>query len=593
MMQNPERYAVIVAIAASLVYLPVLWAPFEFDDMDRILENPAIRNISNIPAFFYLKEIMPLGGDIYRPLGDASFAVDYQIWNYNPFGYHLMNIFLHGLNAVLLFYFLKILFPAVGAAFTGALIFALHPVNTEAVIWIKGREDLLFTSFFLLALIFREVREDKGKRLYSFISAVSFALALLAKEMAVTLPLVMLVTDLLRKRSLGRGRFRQYIPYILVMIFYLLVRFFVLQQLAQRGYWGGGGLPTFYTMTRVISYYFKLLLFPVNLCVDYLGYQISNSITGSNVIPSIVLLAGNLTAAIYAYKTGRLRLFYAISWVFITLFPVMNIIPIKITMAERFLYLPGIGIALISACIVESGLSRRVRIFGIFMIAVLFSLLTLERGYVWSSSSRLWEDAVHKMPKNTRGHFNLASVYIKEGRYDDALRENNVALSLDPADPMAYVNHGLIHALLREPEVAMKNYKRALLLNPKLPKTHHNIGMLYLKQDESIKAVEEFEQELSINPNEKTLLRYYEACIAAGNHLYERGDLLAAIEYYEKARRRISGREEAYLNLALVYRKMGRMADAVNVYEELLRERPDLTTQKTIREVERLRGGIE
>lgn len=558
-------------ILTAFLYLTAIWTPFEFDDRERIVDNPAIRNLSNIPAFFYSRELMPFGGEIYRPLGDISFAIDYAIWGINPLGFHLTNVLIHVINSALLFLFLELTFNSPWASMAASILFAWHPVQTEAVIWIKGREDLFVTMFTLLTLIWYRLYSMRSNRAYIFISLLSFVLALLSKEMAVVIPVILLMLDMIWKEDV---RIKRYLPYAAIVAAYILARYLVLEQVAQRSYWGGGPVQTIYTMSRAISYYIKLLFFPVNLSLDYLGYPVSKAISDPYVIPSILFLLLISSFGVYRLLRHRDIAGLSVLWFFVTLAPVSNIIPLKIILAERFLYLPSIGLAFIYAKMAEGSSWRRS--LPLILIITSFAVLTLEREYVWSSSSRLWEDAVKKMPYNDRAHFNLGSVYMEEGRFNDAVRENNAALKLNPFDPKTYVNRGLAYAALGESEKAMSDYRRALEIEPGLPNAHHNIGNLFLQSGDSSKAAEEFQKEMRGNSNKITMYRLYASYIATGNAAFERRDFPSAVIYYEKAKITIGEQEEAYLNLALTYLKMGNRYAAVGVYEELLKVRPDL-----------------
>lgn len=337
-------------ILTILLYLPAIQAPFEFDDRERIVDNPAIRSLSNIPAFFYSRELMPFGGEIYRPLSDISFAIDYAIWGINPSGFHLTNVLIHVINSIFLFLFLELTFNSPRASMVASILFALHPVQTEAVIWIKGREDLFVAMFTLLTLIWYRLYSMRSRRAYIFISLLSFALALLSKEMAVVIPVMLLMFDMIWKED---ARIRRYLPYAAIVAAYILARYLVLEQVAQRSYWGGGPIQTIYTMSRAISYYIKLLFFPVNLCLDYLGYPVSKAISGPYVIPSILFLLLISSFGVYRLLRHRDITGLSVLWFFVTLAPVSNIIPLKIILAERFLYLPSIGLAFIYAKMAE------------------------------------------------------------------------------------------------------------------------------------------------------------------------------------------------------------------------------------------------
>lgn len=570
------RYLLLLALSSLFIYLPSVWAPFEFDDRIRISENPAIRDITNIPAFFYSRDLMPLKGDIYRPVGDASFALDYMIWGGNPAGFHFTNIIIHMINSILVFLFLELLSIPSQAALISALVFSLHPVQSEAVIWIKGRDDLNAVMFSLLTLLFYRLHSTGKGKGYRLLSLVAFILALLSKEISLTIPLLLLIIDIKCNETTIRKPIK-YLPYIFIALLYLPARYIILKQIAQTGYWGGGPLETFYTMSRAVMYYVKLLIFPFNLCLDYLSYPLSKHITDPYVISSILFLSVSAGFGIYRLLRYRDLIGLSVIWFIVTLIPVSNAVPLKIILAERFLYLPSIGLALIYAEVFAVARHNWKKPILIIFVIAIFGTLTIEREYIWASSTRLWEDAVKKMPANDRAHFNLAAIYSEEKRFRDAIMENNIVLKLNPLDPMAYANRGLDYASIDEPEKAMSDYRISLTINPRISTVHHNMGLLYLQKGDTSKAVEEFEKELKVNPNEKSVLKLYEANIRTGNELFEKGDFANALTYYDKAVKTIRSREEAYINLSLTYGKLDNKAAAIAVYKDLLIYRPDLT----------------
>ncbi|MDO8446812.1 MAG: tetratricopeptide repeat protein [Deltaproteobacteria bacterium] len=569
-------------ILTVFLYLPALWAPFEFDDRDRILDNPAIRNLSNIPAFFYSRELMPFGGEIYRPLSDTSFAIEYSVWGNNPRGYHLTNIFIHTINSILLYILLQQIFRSERVSFAASLLFAWHPALTEAVIWIKGREDLIVASFYLLTLLLYRSYGRIGA--FKFLPMISFTLALLSKEMAVTIPIILLMFDIYERKGIAVSR---YMPYVVITFLYLLVRYLVLGQVAQTEYWGGGILQTLYTMSRVTMYYIKLLIFPVNLCLDYLGYPVSTNFAEPYVILSLSSILLMVASGGYLLWRHHITGFSVIGF-FVMLIPVSNIIPLKILLAERFLYLPAIGLAFIYAWAFQGNSWSKWRRSAMVIVMVSFASLTIQREYIWISSSRLWEDTVRKMPYNERGHLNLGSVYLDEGRFKEAIRESTIVLKLNPFDPEAYVNRGLGYASMGKRDEALRDYRQALMINPRLSKAHHNMGNLYLNGGDLSRAIEEFEAEMRINPNKKILYRLYETYLSAGNGEFEKGDYPLAAGYYTKAVKLAKELEEGYINLSLAHFKMGDIDAAIKVYEDLLKVRPDLTL-KVKEKISRLR----
>ncbi|MGH2575716.1 MAG: hypothetical protein ACRDFC_08480, partial [Ignavibacteria bacterium] len=212
---NNLKYYIIISVIAFAVYANSLSNEFVFDDESVVLGDPSITNLENIPKYFTAREgFHKVIGRYYRPVVSASYALDYSVWGFKPFGFHLTNVIIHVINCIL---FLKLLllifspnskFSIQNSQFkihapqfiilAGAVIFTVHPIHTEAVSWVSGRTDSLSFTFFIAAFIFYIKYSSSRGRLNFILTALFFLFALLAKEMAITLPLTIILFDVLR-----------------------------------------------------------------------------------------------------------------------------------------------------------------------------------------------------------------------------------------------------------------------------------------------------------------------------------------------------------------------------------------------------------
>jgi len=372
--------------------------------------------------------------------------------------------------------------------------------------------------FFLLTLYFYTsgVRHQgagvAGKKLpfrvYYFFALLSYALALLSKEMAITLPLILILHDVCFS-PLKAERVKDwliYLPFFLISGIYLIIRTLVLGQVAQTEYMGGSFGPTMYTMAKGIILYLKLLILPINLCGDYLAFPISNTID-MEVVYSFTILAAIIIAGIVSYRYNRFITF-AIFWFFITLLPVSNIVPIKILIAERFLYIPSFGFVLLLGVlakgIIESCLSNTFKggLAGILLISiVLYTYGTVERNKVWRDEFSFWGDVLKKCP-SSRAYTSYGFAYMEEkGDIDKAMGYYERALSLDPWSSyalnnlaVAYLKKGLI-------DEAIRYYKEAIIVEPNNPNMHVNLGNAYKKKHLIDEAIAEYKRALQIKPD--------------------------------------------------------------------------------------------
>jgi tetratricopeptide (TPR) repeat protein len=513
-----------------MIYSNSLGGEFVSDDEYFIVKNVAIRSLSNIPSFFVnpsAAAFSELSQDVYRPITTLSYAVDYFLWNLSSFEYHLINVIFHSFNAILVFLFLFVAFGDLFLAFMAAMLFACHPAQTESVAWISGRSSVLFLFFYLASLLLYVISFKKEKTLSSrtllALSLGAYALSLFSKEMAISLPLILIAYDIhfnndepFRKRFYSR-----YAPYVIITLLFILARSSVLQRISQCGWWGASPYHTFLTMVPVLVGYIKVMLAPVNLCAFYVP-DIYTSIAHTKVLYSLVILLAILIAIVLSFRRVRGASF-AMWWFFITLLPVMNIIPLRALMAERFLYLPSIGFCMLAGIVIERiGLlgfkekNRSARIAAAALAAVLivsYSVRTIVRNEDWKNSFALsrailkitplnpWalaslgeaytsrqrnEEAVKPLLKSialSGSYFLprniLGFAYVEMGRYDDAVGVLTDALRINPDNLEALNSLGVAYASLKRYDEALKQFDHSAKIDPTFVNAYMNIGTTY------------------------------------------------------------------------------------------------------------------
>lgn len=498
----------ITGLAAFFVYYNALNNDFVFDDESVVQNNMSITKLSNIPKFFTAEEgFHKVIGRYYRPVVSTLYAVDYAVWGLNPFGFHLTNIIIHTLASLLL---LSILLKIFGeykngllAAFIGAIIFAVHPIHTEAVSWISGRTDSLTTMFFFLSFLFYiKYSDEKKSAVYLIISLTGYFFGLLSKEMIVTVPVLMLVYDyFFRKRDLKWFR-ENSLPYILfagLTVLFVVIRYFALKDIVDRTtymyFYGEEGSTAFYTMLKTLPVYFRLLFIPVNLLYHYNGVlPDSYSLADIKVLLSLLFITVMAVASFYIHKKyGEIS--FVILFFFISLLPVMNIIPTMNYMAERFLYLTSFALSvLISYVIVRFMNEKNTRIVtaGFLIIAAVFTYLTFMRNADWKNNDTLYMTA--------------------EGK------DGSVLL----------VNAGNVYANKKNYAEAEKRYRRAIEIRDNSVLAHHNLGLIYLLRGDIDSAEIRFKKGLSIDSLAP------DGYFQLANICQQRGDIPSAIAYLEK-----------------------------------------------------------
>jgi len=507
---HPFVAVLILGLIAAAVYANSLGNAFVFDDIGLVVSNTRIRTPNQ------LSRTLATGGwRVYRPMRDASYAIDYYVFGLNPAGFHGFNIFYHGLNGSLVFATLRRILGQSRPALLAAILFIVHPIQTDSVTYISGRRDLLFTLFYLTGFYaFIRYRETTRLR-YLYTTGGAYYLSLLSKEMAITLPLLCLCYDLIRSlpatrferhnswqalREGTRNLFARHKRFYLMLgaLFVLLACYYVFafRVSRQREMWGGGLWPTLLTSARIFAHYIKLLVLPLTLSADYSynAFPISRSLADVRVIFALLVL-GAAWWGIYRLLAYERWAAFGGLWFFVTLLPVSQIIPHHELLAEHYLYLPSAGAFLAVALLVERLMERTSQPAAVptafALLVLLLATRTVIRNRDWKDSLSLWTKTVQTAPKSARAHTNLGEVYLRQGQTAQAEREFREALRIQPDDAVNRDNHGLALLRLGRVDEAEHEFRGALRSFPH-PKTRINLGLVYLRRGQLDDAEREF-----------------------------------------------------------------------------------------------------
>lgn len=586
----PILIFLIVALS-QLVYVNSLSNQFTYDDEFTIVNNYCIKSLQNIPNLFS-KEYFALSGELsYRPVVTLSYFIDYALWKLNPFGFHLTNSLLHTLNSVLFFFLLAwfstyrhALSPSshTKISFIGALIFSCHPALSEAVNAISYREDLLAGTFFLSAFIL----SIKAKKQHAFLpylaSAVCYLFGIFSKEMVITLPLCIFFSDILLMEKRGYRRIlSEYLGYILVTILYILMRFVFLHNPIEShvSYPNDSIITNFLTMSKVLVSYIKLFFFPFNLNADYV-MPYSSSLSDISFILSFLLLS-LLIVIVYRLFFHSKILFFSIVWFFISLLPVLNIVPIENIMAERYLYIPILGFCIAGSNLLVS-YGNKIRfshtfartnrwIIFILLILVLasFSIKTIKRNKIWMDQTILWTQTAQTSPHSFKAHNNLGNIYRNTDRFDEAIHEFKHALSLYDDYLDAHNNLGVTYRKKGMQKEAISEYEKVLQLSPRYPYAHNNLGVLYARENLLDQSIAEFQNAISNKPD------YPDAHNNLGATYMRKGMYEKAIHECLEAIKYNNRYLDAYYNLSAAYLNNKQLDKALEAIKIVLSMSPD------------------
>jgi len=562
-----------LALAASWVYWPCLRGTWLWDDGLEITQNSALR----APGGWWEAWVHPQGMD-YFPLKSSLQWVEWHLWGANPLGYHLVNLCLHILSALLVWRLLHLL--GVRAAFLGGLLFAVHPLAVESVAWISEFKNTVSLPPLLLAAIAYVEFDSDGRRGAGIRALVWFTVSLACKTSAVMFPVVLLLFAWWRRGRVGGRDLRATAPFFLAALAMGLatVWFQSTRAIGIAGTPESLGARLAEAGWSILSYA-RMCLWPAGLAPIYA--------TARGSLPAFVpwLAIGAALGLFWLRRSGWGRhALLGTGWFLLNLVPVLGIIPMAYfrisPRADHFAYLPlvgwvglaaaGFGAALESweGRLGRGGLARLPLAAG--AAAALLVLVLSARAYAsaFRNEKELWTYAVERNPGAWLARNNLGKVLYQERRPAEAALQFREAIQLEPDSPEAHANLGNCLEAEGLSEEARGEYRAALAINPGFAGGHYDLGLSFLRSRRLDEAAAQFRAALEIDPAHAT------ARNSLGLSLALSGRLPEAMEQYALALKADPGLPEAHLNLGNALFRLGRTTDAVAEYREALRLDP-------------------
>ena len=592
-MRARSRRGAIAIVATAFV---LVWATycntfsnsFHYDDVHTIVDNRHIRDLGNVIGFFSDPETFASISEraMFRPVVTTSFAVNYRLGLYDVFGYHVANFSLHLSCALLLFLLARSIGLTRIQAGIGALLFAVHPVQTEVVNYISSRSESLAALFFLAALTayvrWRTISEPdrshgRGAQVLYVASVLSFVGALASKSTTLALPVVLLLFEAALRRRAGKGwslsrLVRYHSPFWALSAAYL----FIVRSSAgvALGQPVRGLDEQILSQFKAFIYYAKLLFMPVNLSVDH-QFSATTSVPallGGAVLASLLLAGGAMHRN--RQRGGSAPL---LGWSLSALLPA-SLVPLNVLVNEHRLYL---SVAIASLWIVGLVLStvgdphswrtgsRSVRLWGVGVALAVLALLAHDRNRAWATELTLWQDAVDKAPGMYRPHMHLGGAMEAAGKWEAARAAYERALEIDPS--VALVHYNLANALrhLGRIEEARDSYEASLELNPDFLHALVNLGRLELDAGRLSRSEDLLTRARDSHPTSGLVRHQLGALYRA------RGKQKAAVKAYREGILLDPSMVESHYNLANLYFHMGKLEESRRSYESALALRPD------------------
>lgn len=533
-MQNNkyQPYFWIVGLGA-LTYLWTIFFGFTyFDDSTLILDNLFfLKNLANIPAAFITEvfHILHASAAYYRPLLTLSFMFDAQFSGANPFFYHLTNVVIHIVTSCLIFIFFQKIRIKKEISFLSSIIFAVHPVLTQAVTWIPGRNDSLLTLFSLLSFIFFINFVEFGKVRNAVWHLVFFAAALFTKESGILVPcMIVLYFFLFEKKQLFSQKLYIAFAWLGTTGFWMLLRTIALQNpikytLAEIGKSIYIGLPAIVLNLGKVFFPFNLSVLPI----------IQDSILLWGFIA--ILLIGVLI--VFSKNKNNKLIFFGLVWFLVFLLPSFirpdrQYVP---DFLEHRIYLPIIGLFMILSevkFIKKFSFSNKAGVLVFGILISFFIVINFIHTWVFRDRLAFWQSAVSSSPHHPLAHKNLGAMYYLNGNLDKAEMENKKTLELNSGEPMIHNNLGLIYAAREETKKAEEEYKKELEINPNYDNTLFNYGLLLYQEKRTAEAENMWLATLNVNPD------YVDAIKNLFVLYYQNKDIEKANYYYSDLQKR-------------------------------------------------------
>jgi len=574
--------ALLLVGGTIIAYLPVWHAGLIWDDRSLVIDNPLVHRADGLFKFWFSTQPVD-----YYPVTSTVLWVEWRLWGANPLGYHVVNVLLHALSAVLLWRMLQRL--KLPGAWLAAAIFAVHPVNVESVAWIAECKNALAMVFYLLSLLCylrfdpapaADAPEDPGvQRRWYWLSLAAFLFALLSKTVVAPMPLLLLGLAWWRRGRMERRDLWRSLPFFAAAVAVGLISHWFQSHRAIGGdivrtdnFWarlaGAGWAVWFYLYKAVL---------PVGLSTIYPRWQIDGGQWWSYV-PVLLVAAVLLTCWRQRESWGKGPLL-VLSYFVVMLLPVLGFLDIGFMamslVADHWQYFAIIGpISLAAAAITMA--CRSLRTTLLFPVVVLggalllvLGTLTWRQSEIYADPGTFWRAALAANSDSWQAHSNLGSFLFEQGHVDEAMAHFKRAVEIAPGYARAQYNLAGVLNEKGQVDEAIVHFKRAIEILPDYSMAHYQLGEIFRRRGQLSEAIAHFQRAVEIRPD------YAEAHNGLGVVFLRMGRVDEAITHLKTALEIHPDRAEDHNNLAGVLWQQGKRREAIAHYQKALDLRPD------------------
>jgi len=581
--QSTEQWvwskAAALVVVVLVAYLPAVPGDFIWDDDAYVSQNAVLTGENGLWRIWTELGATPQ----YYPLVFTTFWIEYRLWGLEPQGYHLVNILLHGLSAVVLWRILSYL--RIPAAWFAAALFALHPVHVESVAWITERKNTLSALFYLLAACaYLHWRPPGGadstarrKAWLYVMSLILFAAALLSKTVTASLPAALLLILWWRRGRVTRRELVALLPvFLLGLVLGLVTKWMETHYVGTKHVpWDLSFFDRILIAGRTVWFYVAKLAWPRDLTFIYPRWDIDTGVWWQFLYPVAAAAAvGALWTARKRFGRGPL---VAVLYFLVTLFPALGFVdvyPMRFSfVADHFQYLASLGILVIAAAgfwhlTVTFGKQLWSYYAGGSVVLFLLGILTWNQSQVYRDLDTLWNDTNRKNPNSQLVHTSLGIRAMEQGRDQEARVHLKTAIDLDPDFESAHLALGIVLAEQGDVDEAVRHLKKTLDMDPRSAKAHYRLARIYRQQKKHREALLHYRNASRIAPN------MLDVVVECASLLQELGSYDESLALYRKALELTPDQSMIYYNMGVVFDSANRVSRAEGAYREALRRNP-------------------
>jgi len=583
---TPKEQILIICILLAAVTLAVYWQVrhfdfVNFDDLNYITKNTHVQSGLTLEGIRWA--FSTTSADyLWHPLIWLSLMLDYQLYGLHPGAYHMTNLILHILTTLLLFSLFHRMTGALWKSAFVAAFFALHPLHVESVAWIAERKDVLSAFFWMLTLyLYAYYAENPSAKKYLLV-LLAFVCALMSKPMVVTLPVVMILLDYWplkrfesNKNNPWLWQLKEKWPLFVLSAVLVTIIFYAPGETETL-------LKTFPLSDRLANApvafmtYLAKTFWPYGLAILY---PFNADIPAWQVLGAVLII---LAMTVFTLLKIRHLPFLLVGWFWlaITIAPVLGIIQISLStpyaMADRYHYLPSIGIAVIIAwglSVLMTNDYRSKRILSVAGVAfmVIMTLLTWKQCGYWKDNPALFTHALKVTKNNYIAHDYVALSLFAEGKYEKAKDHFDKALIINPDYVETYNNRGMLYAETGHYEKALVDFNRAIRMKSDYADAYYNRGLTYNRLGHHQQAFDDYSRAILLNPE------HIKAYNNRGIFFFRLGDYQSAIQDFGQAITLKTDYAEAYFNRGITYAKIGKGHRALEDFSNAIRIEENFT----------------